>query len=181
MNRRPLMRRIRNFLVHDVLHADDPPHRLALGIAIGMFVAFSPTFGVQMALVVLLAWLLKANKLVGTPVVWITNPATAMPIYYACYLVGVALTGAERVGRPWWHDLTHPPDGWWIATCFYWSKFMEIATPLTIGCTLIGVLLACPTYFIAYYVIRFHRLRRWGQLMPPLDARSPRDETNVTG
>ena len=73
--------RVRHFVLHDILHADDPPHRLALGVAIGMFVTFTPTVGLQMVLVGVLAWLLRANKLVGLPVVWLSNPATVVPIY----------------------------------------------------------------------------------------------------
>ena len=81
------LHRARKFIYHNVLHADDPPHRLALGAAIGVFVAFTPTVGLQMMLTVSLAWLLRANKVIGLPVVWISNPATLVPIYYSCYVV----------------------------------------------------------------------------------------------
>ena len=66
---RLLSRRIRRFIIHNILHADDPPHRLALGVAIGMFMTFTPTVGVQSILVALTAWVLRANKLVGMPMV----------------------------------------------------------------------------------------------------------------
>mgnify|MGYP001008765280 CR=1 FL=1 len=42
------------FFLHQVLHCDDSPHRLALGAALGTLVAFTPTIGFQMAIVVLL-------------------------------------------------------------------------------------------------------------------------------
>ena len=85
---RLLQRWLRYFVIHHVLHADDPPQRCKLGIAISVFVTFTPTVGFQMALVVFLAWLLRANKVVGLPIVWITNPLTIVPVYYPCYVVG---------------------------------------------------------------------------------------------
>ena len=90
---------VSDWLVKRLLHADDPPHRLALGAAIGMFVTFLPLIGFQMALVVVLATLLRANKAVGLPIVWITNPATIVPVFYACYVIGRLMLGhrADRV------------------------------------------------------------------------------------
>lgn len=164
---RLLLRRVRRYIYHNVLHADDPPHRLALGAAIGMFVTFTPTVGFQMMINVFLAWLLRANKAIGLPIVWISNPATIVPLYYTCYVLGRVMLNWEPVSELWWHQLAQPPAGWWSAVAFYWSRLIEIAAPLWLGSVVIGLLLAYPTYYILYWVIRAYRLRRWGQLMPP--------------
>ena len=50
---------------------------------------------------------------------------------------------------------------------FYWSRLMEIATPLWIGCLVVAAAAAIPTYYGVYYVVRWYRLKRWGQLIPP--------------
>lgn len=155
----------RRFIIHDVLHADDPPHRLALGIAIGVFCAFIPAFGGQMILVVAFAWLLRANKLVGTPVCWLTNPLTVVPVYYTCYHVGIWILRQPSVNQEWWAELSTPPDG--ESAGFYWSKLYEIGSPLLLGSIIVGLLAAYPTYLLTYYIIRRYRLRRWGQLTPP--------------
>jgi hypothetical protein len=165
--RRKLLR-ARRFVVHNLLHADDPPHRLALGVAIGIFVTFTPFIGIQMVLVVILAWLLRANKAVGVPVVWISNPATFVPIYYPCYLIGRAALGWPAVGRQWWDQLTHPPAGFWAVTEFYWSRVFEIFAPLTLGCLLVGTPLATTTYLITRRLICGYRQRRgWMHAPPP--------------
>jgi len=161
------LRRARKFIYHNVLHADDPPHRLALGAAIGVFVAFTPTVGLQMMITVFLAWLLRANKVIGLPVVWISNPATLVPMYYSCYVVGRSMLGWEPVADDWWSHLAHPPPGWWATVTFYWSRLVEIAAPLWLGGVVVGLLLAYPTYYGLYYLIRTYRLKRWGQLLPP--------------
>jgi uncharacterized protein (DUF2062 family) len=163
-----LIRRSRRFIIRRVLHTDDPPHQLALGVAIGIFVALTPTGGFQTALVVFLAWLMGANKVIGIPFVWISNPATLVPIYYPCYLVGRFLLGEPEIKWPWWEELMHPPSGWFAMTHFYWSRMIEIAAPLWLGCIIVSGALAVMTYYLVYFSVRWYRLRRWGQLVPPL-------------
>jgi uncharacterized protein (DUF2062 family) len=160
-------RRVSRFIVHDLLHADDPPHPLALGVALGVFFAFIPFFGIQMVFVVLFAWLLNANKLVGAPLVWLTNPATIVPIYYACYRVGIRILGQPSISRQRWAELAQPPEAWAAAASFYWGRLYEVALPVLLGSFVIGLAVACPTYLITYHAICFYRMRRWGQLTPP--------------
>ena len=164
---RKQIRRIRRLVVFGVLHADDPPHRLALGAAIGIFVTFTPTVGFQMVLAVFLSWLLGANKAVGVPIVWISNPATLAPIFYPCYVIGRSLLGRETIGAAWWNALAHPPAGWLPAVGFYWNRLLEIAAPLWLGCLVVAIATSVPTYYASYYLIRIYRLRRWGVLTPP--------------
>ncbi len=161
-------RKVRRFVLHSVLHADDPPRRLALGAAIGVFITFTPTFGFQMLLVVFAAWLLRANKAVGLPIVWISNPATMMIIYYPCYFVGRIMLGRQPIGHHWWAELRQPPPGWWPAVAYYWSHLLEIATPIWLGCLVVATCTSVPTYYLVFHMIRAYRLRRWGQLTPPV-------------
>lgn len=162
-------RRVGRFIVHDLLHADDPPHPLALGVALGIFFAFIPFFGIQMVFVVVFAWLLKANKLVGTPLVWLTNPATIVPIYYVCYMVGIRILGQQGIDSERWAELAQPPAAWGAAMSFYWEQLYDVALPVLLGSVVVGFAAACPTYLITYHVICFYRMRRWGQLIPPAD------------
>lgn len=164
---RAMMQRVRRFIMHDILHADDSPHSLSLGLAIGMFVTFTPTVGLQMVLTAFLSWLMRANKVVGLPLVWISNPATLVPIYYSCYEIGRILSGGEQRDSAWWSEWAHPPIGWWEKVSFYWFKCAEIAVPLWIGGIVVGLATAIPTYYITLFGVRYYRLKRWGQLMPP--------------
>lgn len=147
--------RVREVLVHHLLHADDPPHRLALGVAIGVFVTFTPTVGVQMAIVVLLAWLLRANKVVGVPIVWITNPATIVPIYWGCYWLGCKLLRRQLVDGDWLADFAQAQH---IST--YWHKLLEITLPLWLGCLVVALAASIPSYYATYWLVVHHRRRR---------------------
>lgn len=152
-------RQLRRFVYHNLLHADDPPHKLALGMAVGIFVALTPTVGIQMVIAGFLSWMLRANKAVSVAVVWISNPGTMVPIYWYCYRIGCAVLGIDPIGYSWWSGLTAPPRGWWPAVQFYWSCFVEVAGPLWLGSFIAGGILAYITYYAVYRVIQQYRVR----------------------
>jgi uncharacterized protein (DUF2062 family) len=64
------------------------PEAVARGVAVGMFVAFTPTIGLQLVLAALLATICNANRPAALVPVWITNPATLVPVYAFTYWVG---------------------------------------------------------------------------------------------
>jgi hypothetical protein len=144
------------FFVYRVLHVDDTPHRIALGVAIGIFVAWTPTVGFQMILTLLLAALLRANKLVGVPFVWVSNPFTLGIIYYPNYLLGKFILQGDypeprflnpaMVSAPWWQKI----QIWWQDT---WNVF----APLWLGSLVVGLFLGIVTYLVLYRVIVFYR------------------------
>ena len=80
-----IWRSARRFIFKRILHADDTPHRIALGVAISTFVGFSPIMGMQTVVSIALAALFRANKAVCLPFVWITNPVTFVPVYWSCW------------------------------------------------------------------------------------------------
>lgn len=158
---------LRQFIFHTILHADDPPEIIARGIAIGMFVAILPAIGMQTVLSLFFAWLLRANKAVGLPIVWFSNPATMMPILWLCYFIGQKILGTEEVDTEYWQNLAHPPAGWWPGVTFYWDRFMQIAWPLWVGSFVLGAVVAWFSYYLSYWAIYTYRMKRWGQLLPP--------------
>lgn len=167
-------KRAKDFCVLKILHADDPPHTLALGIGIGFFVTFTPLIGFQMVLSVFLAWLLRANKVVGVPIVWISNPVTLVPIYYPCYVIGCKLLGMPVVSDKWdeisssWDTLRADATTRWIDKVqFWWNILVDSIGPLSIGCLVAASVSGILSYYISLFFIRSYRLRRWGQLMPP--------------
>ncbi len=66
---------------------------VARGTALGLFVAFTPTIGIQMALSCVAVLFYPGNLPIALAICWLTNPVTAAPIYYAEYLFGAWLLG----------------------------------------------------------------------------------------
>jgi uncharacterized protein (DUF2062 family) len=153
--------KLREGFLH-ILHLDDSAHRIALGAAIGMFVAVTPTWGIQMLLVVGLAWLLRANKVAGLPMVWLTNPATNVPVYSFCYLVGQALVGGPSLAQ-FKEALAASMDpglSWRVAAAAWWDMMLGAAAPIWVGCLVVGAALGVVTYALFYYAVTAYRRRR---------------------
>ncbi len=68
------------------LHGD--PHYVAFGIAIGVFIAITPTIPFHTVAAVALAVFFKASKPAAIIGVWVSNPFTVVFLYFICYKTG---------------------------------------------------------------------------------------------
>jgi len=69
------------------------PHYIALGMAIGVFVAITPTIPFHTVLAVAMAYLFRASRPAAIIGVWVSNPFTVVFLYIACFKVGMLLFG----------------------------------------------------------------------------------------
>ncbi len=152
---------VNRFIFLHILHADDSPHRIALGFAIGIFVAFTPTLGLQMILVVALAWLLHANKFAGLPIVWISNPLTFAPIYSTNYLIGRLIINQPEKHIDW-HLLSFAPDSWWQSIKHFWQITCDVAIPMWVGSIIVAAVTGALGYFFILFAVRIYRKYKFG-------------------
>ncbi len=159
-----VLTRARRFFIYRVLHVDDTPHRIALGIATGIFIAWTPTVGFQMALTLLLSWLLGANKLAGLPFVWVSNPFTMFFIYYPNYLLGKSILGGKYPNADFIEAINW--SGNWIEKIqSWWAETWKVFEPLWLGSIIAGVILGTIVYFVTYRSIVAYR-KHWYKTHP---------------
>jgi hypothetical protein len=161
----------RRFVVHNILHADDTPHSLALGVSIALFVAILPLVGIQMFLSVAIAALLRANKAVCVPVVWISNPLTMVPLYGGCLTFGRFLLGSDDgTGAA---DLlgaftAHTAELSWL-TLEFWSQLFtnlaDLGIELWLGSFVIGLPISLLFYPLTRWLVSSHREKRRRRLL----------------
>jgi len=180
------LRRLRNWFVH-LLHLDDSAHRIALGAAVGMFVALTPTIGLQMLIVLFLLLFIPGNRVAGLPMVWITNPATAVPIYLFNYRIGTWVMG-QPPGvdlRQEWGELVRDvpsimqvfrsPMAWiadmWAWLGAFWKAMESVMAPLWLGSAIAGLVAGLAIYLVMRYLIRFYRNRLRERLQRLADLR----------
>lgn len=72
---------------------------VSAGLAIGIFIALTPTIRVQIPLIILSALFLRVNIPVALAASWVTNPLTAPVIYPLQYQLGLWLSGAPDVNE----------------------------------------------------------------------------------
>jgi uncharacterized protein (DUF2062 family) len=70
---------------------NDSPHRIALGMALGLLVSWTPTVGLQTLFVVPIAWAIRANPIAAVIGIYLSNPLTMIPMYWLEYEVGNAI------------------------------------------------------------------------------------------
>lgn len=166
---RPALR----FIKFRILHVDDAPQRMARGIGIGVFFAYLPLLGLQMILAFIFAKWLKANKAMAVMSTWISNPLTAMIIFYPCYRTGRVIVSffqkkgavdAEQLEAIFEEQLS-----FWemIVNAFsydYWKQvsitLARVGLEIFIGGVIIGAIVAGLAYWLAYYSIIGYRTRR---------------------
>ena len=162
--------RLRRFVKFRILHANDSPHSIALGVAIGVFVGYMPALGFQMVIAIAVALWLKANKFAAGAFVWISNPFTIVAIYYPNYVVGRAVSGFLRPGDGLGPEelaaLFESSFSWSglfanIHSAQFWQQLgtfaVQIGTELLIGGVIIGGILALISYFATYHFVIWHR------------------------
>lgn len=140
---------IRSHLVR-LLHLKESPHRTALAFAVGVFIAFSPTYGLHTASALFCAWAFRLNVVALMAGTLITNPWTLVPVLGATLWTGVQLTGLPDVPAVSWSDLS--------MMAFY-EQVRPYAVPFVLGGLLLSAIGAAVSYPVAYLVIRAHRER----------------------
>ncbi len=167
--------RLRRLILHHVLHADDTPHRIALGVAIAMFVALMPLVGLQTVIAVGITAAVGANKAVCIPIVWITNPLTLWPIYGGCYALGrFVMASPDSAADD--QVLTKLAESGGSASFYeaaFWTRFLEwefwtglldtlgsFGLELWIGCFIVGGALSLLSYPLTRWIVSRYRERR---------------------
>jgi uncharacterized protein (DUF2062 family) len=142
-------------MIRSVLIINDTPHRVALGIAIGTFVAYQPIVGIQMITGALIAFLARANVTATLPPAWITNPVTIVPIYLGLhwigniFLGGPSLTMEELGGHLKTFNETSGEQGLWAAATWAFRELLEtIIYPMAIGGAIVGILNGIVFYWL---------------------------------
>lgn len=142
------------------------PRKIALGFALGVFIAHTPTLGLQTVLALSLAALLKVNPVSATLGVYVSNPFS----YALCFRVGAWMVGMS------------PGDGLELTgDGFFWAVLALGRTGLTwmwvefVGALIVGTLTAIIAYFAALFATVRYRSARANRHMKEMKERLEED------
>ena len=118
-------------------------------VFIGVFCAFIP-FPSQMLIAALMSLWLRGNLALSVGLVWITNPLTIPPIFYATYKLGCVM-------------LDIPPSEFSIELSWQWlSESMKLfIAPLLLGSFTAGTLIASISYVTIMFIWRRKAINQW--------------------
>ncbi|HZO38772.1 MAG TPA: DUF2062 domain-containing protein [Methylomirabilota bacterium] len=141
-----------------VLRLDDPPWRVALALAIGVFISCTPFYGLQTVLSLAVATIFRLNRAVTVTGTWLNLP------WFAPILYGFAL----RIGAfvlPDLHgaDLGDMTELLQLASTLSVSDMLDLlgslSLALLIGTAAVGTVAGAVTYVAAILLLR-RRQRR---------------------
>jgi hypothetical protein len=158
------------YLEYNILHIQDTPHSIALGVAFGLFIAPNPLLGLHIVIILLLCILFRANKFSAIISTTVSNFLTIIPILYADYVVGYRLydifNSKQALSKSEIIDLfkkTFTQDNtlsaFWNGE--YWCRFVglfkAVGPELCLGSLLLGFFAAAAGYVVCYILIKNHR------------------------
>lgn len=150
-----------------LLHLDDPPPRIALGLAVGVFISCTPFLGVQTLLGLLVAWVFGLHRAAVVTGVWLNLPWFAPVIYGIALAVGRWLVPGAG-DDPWLVRLRQVAGP--LPAADLWALFRELSLALLVGTTVVGLVAGALTYGVALVLLRAGRARR-GRPRSMMDGR----------
>jgi len=153
----------------------DSPTRIALGMALGIFIGILPIMGIQMAVVSLCAIPLRANLKSAIAGVWISNPITVVPIYYANYLFGLLFVPGREISREHFQEIIDTAAEWnWSEVGDSLMRILDISSnillPLWLGSAILAAVFCVPTYFFTLKLVSTYRGRGRGHHKTSTDS-----------
>ncbi len=134
-----------------MLKAHNAPHEIALGVAIGAFIAVLPLYGLHTVLCVIAALLIpRANKLAILLGTNISLPPTIATITWTAYDIGRLLLAEKN----------YPPLSWAYIKNLKISSVSAFYYPLFIGSLVLGLLCAAVSYGVAWAIANHFRKKR---------------------
>jgi uncharacterized protein (DUF2062 family) len=156
---RPLLRWIRGFR--------GSPEAIAGGFSLGIFLALTPTVGVQLVIAVFLATVLKVSRPAALIAVMITNPVTVPPIFTFNYWVGSFFLDGPSVAEVYRHFIKIAAqmaklDIWEVGAQIraFAETGQEMLGPLLLGSLIVALSSGIISYYILLRLFRFLMFRR---------------------
>ena len=150
-----------------ILQLEGSSHSIALGTAIGLFVAMTPTVGLQMIIILIISLVIPANRLAGFIMVYVSNPLTMIPIYWLDYWVGLKCLAQQGLTRSnfeqrWLEAQGKASEvGWYEGTLeLLRSIGNDVLGPLFLGGAVVGLLCALPAYPVTLRLVQQYRDHR---------------------
>ena len=129
--------------------------KIAAGLALGVFLSFTPTFGFQTVLALGAAAALKVNPISCVLGVNLTNFFTVIPLYSLCHGVGRWVLGVEQTV-----NVTLQREGILLNLLSLGGRGLQWIGIESVGAVLVGSISAGIAYFLALFgVIRYRTAR----------------------
>jgi len=144
------LRRVLRYHWLKFLRLQEDPRKLAWGMALGVFIGFTPTIPFHMVGALTLAALLRVSPVTAFLGIQICNPLTIPAIYLAAYKVGQFLLYR---GKPLVFPETFSFEAWM-------GVLWQGGVALQVGGVILAIPPAIASYFLTLWIIQRYRRRK---------------------
>lgn len=124
-------------------------YSVSMAFLVGMFLAFFPIPG-QMILAAIFAFWIRCNLPIAVALVWITNPITIPPIFFATYTLGAWILDTPAI------DFSSMFSWEWLE-----AEFDHLWKPLLLGSLAAGSFFSITSYTIIKLAWRWYVIYLW--------------------
>lgn len=101
--------------------------------------------------------IMRLNRVSAVAGVFVTNPVTGVPLYFAAYTIGALSLGRPMVG---YADMKQDFSEAGSVEELFKLLFGQMGMPLLVGCLILGAVMAVLTYFAAYRALAAYRIAK---------------------
>lgn len=169
-------RRATTYIWRRVWRLSGTPHTIAIGIAAGTFMSFTPFLGFHIVGAMLIAWVFRGNLVAAATGTIVGNPISYPPIWLATYDLGNWMLRVEPHREV---DLVRT-----LMSSKAFDVILPVLTPMTVGAVPLGLLAAIIAYFFVKSTVAAYQLRRREKLEARVLLRTTlphSDENNTAG
>ena len=173
-----------SYVGHRLRRLPDPPHKIARGVAAGVFVCFTPFFGLHFLLAAMLAFAMQGNLVAALLATFFGNPVT-FPIIAAISLE----LGAWMLGTPGGLPLQTVFGQFGSASVEFWANlaalftddiaqwdrlrsfFYRVFWPYVVGGIIPGIIAGVAAYMLTLPAVAAYQKRRVKKLKARFEKR----------
>ncbi|SLN44819.1 DUF2062 domain-containing protein [Roseisalinus antarcticus] len=171
------------YVRHRLRRLPDTPEKICRGIWAGVFVTFTPFYGLHFLVSAIIAMVMRGNLLAALLSTFFGNPLTYVPIGIVSLNMGYWLLGTRPgegfhesflqkfsgAGRDLWHNFSAmftPEKAEWARLARFYH---EVFLPYLVGGIIPGIVAATVCYYLALPVVRAYQNRRKKMLRAKLE------------
>ena len=128
------------------------PHAVAVGIAAGTFMSFTPFLGFHIVMAMLIAWVFRGNLVAAAFGTLVGTPITYPPIWWATYDLGNWMMGVQNGSEI---DLAAT-----LMSSKAFDVILPVLVPMALGSVPLGLAAALIAYFLTKGSVAAYQLSR---------------------